>query len=150
MVPDLRCVCKYFHYVSVNIPKSRMTNHSSETLLIPGIWDTEFSSQRHKWLSELDQADICGSGLLCYSVAKDKSNCVEPSPSEGASIRSVAFHPLTLQRRGRANFDGKDDPVYPGVGVILDSWSYRTVFVVQLAVWGTVEEKQVTLSLSDV
>lgn len=54
---------------------------------------------------------------------------------------------LTLQRRGRANYDWKDDPVYPGMGVILDSWSYRTLFVVQLAVWGTAEEKQVILFL---
>lgn len=73
---------------------------------------------------------------VCYAILllRIKEVCVAPSLPEGASICSVAFHPLTLQRRGRAGFDGKDDPVYPGVGVILDSWSYRTVFVVQLAV----------------
>lgn len=73
---------------------------------------------------------------VCYAILllRIKEVCVAPSLPEGASICSVAFHPLTLQRRGRADFDGKDDPVYPGVGVILDSWSYRTVFVVQLAV----------------
>lgn len=64
--------------------------------------------------------------LVCYAILllRIKEVCAEPSLPEGASICSVTFHPITLQRRGRANYDWKDDPVYPGEGVILHSWSY--------------------------